>query len=84
MVGVQAVKEVLYSNRSVNRIMVAKSRSSANIKEILEIAKSKKIVIQEVDPKKISEIAAGQNHQGIIAYVSPYEYCDFDEIFGRA
>lgn len=80
VVGVQAVKEALLSKRSVNRVMVAKSRSSKQIREVLELARENKVVIQEVDPKKISEVASGENHQGIIAYVSPYSYTDFDEV----
>lgn len=83
VVGVQAVKEALSSKRSVNRLMVAKSRSSKQIRELVELAKEHKVVIQEVDPKKISEVAGGENHQGVIAYVSPYSYADFDEVSGE-
>lgn len=83
VVGVQAVKEALLSKRSVNRVMVAKSRTSKQIREILDLAKAHRAVIQEVDPKKISEVANGENHQGIIAYVSPYSYADFDEVLGE-
>lgn len=79
IIGVQPIFEALKSTRTINRILIAKGRTSRNIQEIVKMARSKGVIVQNTETKKISEIADGQNHQGIIAYVSPYDYCDFDK-----
>lgn len=80
IIGVNSVLEALKSERTINKIMIVKARTSKQIKEIVRIAKEKKVVVQEVDHKKIADIANNQVHQGVIAYVSKYEYYDFSDM----
>ena len=47
-------------------------------------AKSKGIVIVEVQKRKLDEMATSNNHQGIIAIVPPFEYVEVEDILEEA
>lgn len=80
IVGRNAVIEVLKSNKTIEAIYLAKGDMEGSIKSAIAKAKEKKIVIKEVDRKKLDSMAAGGNHQGIIAKVTPFEYCEIEDI----
>ena len=54
------------------------------IKEIIKLAKNKKIIITEVDKNKLDQLSETKHHQGVIAFVSPIEYKELDDIFELA
>ncbi len=82
--GRNAVKELLESGRDINKIFVTNGEKNGSINKILAIAREKKIIISEVNKKKLEEMATSDNHQGVIAIVPPYEYCDIDDILNCA
>jgi 23S rRNA (guanosine2251-2'-O)-methyltransferase len=47
-------------------------------------AKANGTVIDEVDPRRLSQITEGGNHQGIAAQVSPYSYMDLGDLIEKA
>ena len=55
-----------------------------SINKIIAIAKQRKIVISEVEKVKFNKIAKEQNHQGVIAIVPPFDYCDVEDILEEA
>lgn len=44
------------------------------------MAKERKVIVTEVNKSKLEQMALSNNHQGVIAIVPPYEYCDIDDI----
>ena len=48
------------------------------------MAKERRVIVTEVNRKKLEEMAMSDNHQGVIAIVPPYEYCDIDDILNCA
>ena len=82
--GRNAVMEALKSGRSLNKILVAKGERQGSIKEVLAVAKEHKIIIQEVEMKKLEELAKGIRHQGVLAYAAPVDYVELEDIIGRA
>ena len=64
--------------------MWKKEKSIGSINKILAIAKQRKIVINEVEKVKFNQIAKEQNHQGVIAIVPPFDYCDVEDILEEA
>lgn len=82
--GRNAVMEALKSGRSLNKILVAKGERQGSIKEVLAVAKENKIIIQEVEFKKIEEIAKGLRHQGVLAYAAPVDYVELEDIISIA
>ncbi len=83
IMGRNPVVEALKSGREINKLIIAKD-TEGSIRKIIGEAKEKKIPIHYVDRISIERIAEGGLHQGIIAYVSPYAYCEVEDIIDRA
>lgn len=82
--GRNSVLELLESNRDINKIFVAKGEKHGSINKILSIAKEKRIVIVEADRQKLNQMSESNNHQGVIAIVPPYDYCEVEDILDYA
>ena len=82
--GRNAVTELLKSDKTVNKLMVQKGERQGSINEIIKLAKNKKIIITEVDKNKLDQLSETKQHQGVIAFVSPIEYKELDDIFELA
>ena len=82
--GRNAVIELLESNRDINKIFVSNGEKNGSINKIIAMAKEKRVIVTEVNRKKIEEMAQSDNHQGVIAIVPPYEYCDIEDILQDA
>lgn len=84
VIGRNAVAEIVKSDRTIEALYIAKGDMEGSIKPIIAIAKEKKIVIKEVDRKKLDSMSGGLNHQGAIAVVTPFNYCEVSEILNYA
>ena len=82
--GRNAVIELLESGRDINKIFVSNGEKNGSINKILAMAKERRVIVTEVNRKKLEEMATSDNHQGVIAIVPPYEYCDIDDILDSA
>lgn len=82
--GRNAVIEALKSDRTIESILVAKGDITGSISKILAMAKEKNIVIKEVDRKKLDSMSVTGVHQGVMAIVTPYKYCDIEDILDYA
>lgn len=78
--GRNAVLELLESNKDINKIFVQAGEKHGSIMKAIGKAKSKGIVIVEVQKRKLDEMATSNNHQGIIAIVPPFEYVEVEDI----
>jgi len=82
--GRNAVIEALKSDRTIEQIFVAKGDVSGSINVVLALAKEKKIVVKEVDRKKLDQMTQTGAHQGVIAQVTPFKYCEVEDILAYA
>ena len=78
--GRNAVIELLESGRDINKILIAKGEKHGSINKIIAMAKEKKILLTELEKNKLNQIAQTQNHQGVIAIVPPFNYCEVEDI----
>lgn len=58
-------------------------KSIGSIKEIMAKAKEARIIMVEVEKSKLDTMTA-QNHQGVIAIVPPFNYCEIEDILELA
>lgn len=77
--GRNSVLELLKSNRDINKILVERGEKHGSIKEIIAKAKDARIVIVQVEKAKLDAMTK-ENHQGVIALVPPFEYCEIEDI----
>lgn len=82
--GRNSVLELLKSNRDVNKIWISRGEKHGSIHQIIAIAKDKGIVIVEVDKTKLDKMSETRNHQGVIAAVPPFNYCEVEDILEEA
>ena len=78
--GRNPVAEAVKSGRAVEKILVRKGRIEGSLVPIIKKAKAQGIIVQETDARKLDELSGGQNHQGVIAYVSEYNYVSVADI----
>ncbi|GAA0745768.1 23S rRNA (guanosine(2251)-2'-O)-methyltransferase RlmB [Clostridium oceanicum] len=82
--GRNAVKEAIKSKKTIDQILIAKGQMVGSINSLIALAKKNKIVIKEVDKKKLDRISETGSHQGIIAYTTPYKYYEVEDILNYA
>ena len=82
LVGRNPVTEALKNGREIDKLMVSSSEGS--MIKILAMAKDAGVPVMKVEKAALDRIAAGQAHQGVAAYISPYEYAEMEDIFARA
>lgn len=82
--GRNPVLEVLKSQQSINKLLLAKGERKGSILEILKLAKEKHVPIQQVEKKYLDKMFPGKNHQGVVAYVSATAYVDWQDLLARA
>lgn len=82
--GRNAVLELLSSDRDINKIIVQKGERHGSINKIIAIAKEKRIILVEADKSKLDMMSETKSHQGVIAIVPPFDYCEIDDILNYA
>ncbi|MEM9509394.1 MAG: 23S rRNA (guanosine(2251)-2'-O)-methyltransferase RlmB [Cyanobacteria bacterium P01_E01_bin.35] len=83
--GRHAVLAALKSDRQINRIWITdKLMAHGQFYPLVKAAKASGTIIDEVDPRRLSQLTQGGNHQGIAAQVAPYIYWDLDELIDQA
>jgi 23S rRNA (guanosine2251-2'-O)-methyltransferase len=83
--GRHPVISALEKGRQLNRVWILPHlRYDPRFHSLLIQAKANGTVIDEVEPKRLSQITEGGNHQGIAAQVAPYSYKDLGELIDQA
>ena len=90
IIGRNAVKEAVKSGRSIDYILTQRE-PDGSLREILGLARDRKLVIRECERQKLDEVTmpfghAGRpaNHQGIVAYAAGVDYCTVGDILAGA
>jgi len=82
--GRHAVQAALESNRTFHKIWVTpKLRYAPDFLGLINDAKAAGAVVDEVEPKRLSQITNFANHQGIAAQISAYEYLELEDLIER-
>ncbi len=69
--------------RNVSKIILMKNmHANQKITQIIDIAKSKGIVYQFIPKEKFSQYGES-SHQGVVAYVSPINYTEFEDFLQK-
>lgn len=77
--GIRAVIEAIRNETAINRILIQKGMDKQLFEELKETLRGKEYQLQFVPIEKINKITSG-NHQGVVAYVSPVEYQNIEEL----
>ena len=75
--GKNLIKQRLMEEKEIHTLFLLEGQTD---KEILALAKQKKVPVQFVDRKKMDTYAKGGKHQGVIAEIDSYRYYELEEI----
>lgn len=83
--GRNAVSEALKSQDvTINQVYLQKDIQRHLVKKVVDLAKEKRIPIKEVPKVKLDQMVGAVSHQGIVAEVSPYTYCEIEDMLEDA
>jgi 23S rRNA (guanosine2251-2'-O)-methyltransferase len=83
--GVNPIREALTSRgHKVKEIWVGRGGSSTAVREILKQARGLGIKVRTIDRRRLEARARTTGHQGIVAFLSPYDYVDLEIILKAA
>ncbi len=79
--GRNPVREALERDpERLDKIILQKGASGRDVAEIRRMAAEAGLQVQYVPQGKLNQIAAGLNHQGVVAMASPIGYADLNEM----
>lgn len=84
IIGRNAVSEALRSERAIDTLLVVRGERNGSVGRIIAECREKKIVIKEVDKKKLDFLCGQGNHQGVAAYAAAHEYAEVEDILALA
>ncbi len=82
--GRNPVLELIESGKDINKIFVQAGEKNGSITKIIAKAKERRIIMVEVQKSKLDEMSETKSHQGVIAVIPPFEYCDVYDILDYA
>ncbi|MGL4847674.1 MAG: 23S rRNA (guanosine(2251)-2'-O)-methyltransferase RlmB [Clostridium sp.] len=84
IIGRNAVMEALKNDKTIEALYITNGSREGSINAIIGMAKDKKIVIKEVEKRALDSMVNGVVHQGVVAKITPYNYCEVSDILKRA
>ena len=84
VVGRNAVRELLKSGRSIDKIFVQKGEREGSITVLVAESIQRKIPVLECEKSKLDTLAETSAHQGIVALAAAKEYVGVDDILNIA
>ncbi len=82
--GRNSVRELLKSERAVDKIYIVRGVREGSISYIAEMAIEKKIPIVEVEKQKLDNMCRGANHQSVAAMAAAKQYSSIEDIISKA
>lgn len=82
--GRNPVLEALRAGRPINKLLVAEGSKDGSIREILALARERRLVVQEVERKRLDELAGSRAHQGVLALVAAKSYVEVEDLLAGA
>ena len=78
--GRNSVRELLKTNKTIDKILVANGMRSAEDKAVVDAAKKSGVKVQFADKSILDKESETRKHQGFIAFVSDYKDAEFDDL----
>ena len=82
--GRNAVSEAIKSGNTIDRLVAAKGQKDVGAQRIIDDAKSRGIKVFFYDKEVLDRETGGKKHQGFVAEVTDFKYCELDDILDYA
>ncbi|PCI07117.1 MAG: 23S rRNA (guanosine(2251)-2'-O)-methyltransferase RlmB [Flavobacteriaceae bacterium] len=81
--GIRAIIEAINSKATLQKIYLQKDLKGNLFGELSELIKEHKIATSFVPVEKLNHISKNQNHQGVVATISPIDFYDFETLINE-
>ena len=78
--GRNSVRELLKTGKTIDKILIANGMRGTESEALLKEIKNSGVKFQFADKSVLDKESQSGKHQGYIAFVSDYKYCELDEI----
>lgn len=82
--GKNPVKELLNSDVTIEKIMIADGTSDQEVRALQKQARERGVKVEFVDKRGLDKVSETGHHQGVIAIYSEFKYADLDETISKA
>ena len=82
--GRNPVKEAYRAGKTVDKLFMLKGEFDPSLNSIRSLAKEARTVVSYADRALLDKLANGGNHQGVVASVTDFTYCDVQDIIDGA
>jgi 23S rRNA (guanosine2251-2'-O)-methyltransferase len=79
LIGIHPVREALKAGRPIDRVLIARGAGGPRIQEIIDLARQLSVSIRFEQRSALDKAAAGQPHQGVVAYGAATGYRPLDD-----
>ncbi|MEN8194064.1 MAG: 23S rRNA (guanosine(2251)-2'-O)-methyltransferase RlmB [Bacteroidota bacterium] len=80
IIGRKPVLEALNSGKDIDRIILSYGQKGDIIESIRIAAKKRKVKLTQLSPQKFKGYEKGQNTQGVMAFISDYNFWELDAL----
>ena len=84
LVGVHPVREALKAGRTIDRVLIAKGAGGARVQEIVDLCRERQIPVRFEQRQALDRAAAGETHQGVVAFGAASKYSDLSDVSSDA
>jgi 23S rRNA (guanosine2251-2'-O)-methyltransferase len=74
----------LKAGRSIDRVLIAKGAGGPRVQEIVDLCRDRKIPVRFEQRQALDRAAAGETHQGVVAFGAATTYTDLADVAGTA
>lgn len=82
--GRNSVRELLKTGKTIDKILIANGMRGTEAEALLKDIKKSGVKFQFADKSVLDKESQSGKHQGYIAFVSDYKYCELDDIISVA
>jgi len=84
LAGKHPVLEALKAGRPLNKIWLSNQAQRSLVQPILDEAKSRGVVVQFADKKKLDSLVPNLQHQGVVAQAAAVSYAEVEDLLALA
>ncbi|MBD5092157.1 MAG: 23S rRNA (guanosine(2251)-2'-O)-methyltransferase RlmB [Clostridiales bacterium] len=82
--GRNPVKEAYRAGKTVDKLYLQKGEFDKTLNSVRSLAKEARTVVSYCDKAMLDKLSNGGNHQGVVAAVTDFDYCDLQDIIDDA
>lgn len=77
--GIRAVIEAINSGKTIDKIFIQKGLQGELFKQLMDLIKQHNLTFSSVPVEKLNRLTR-KNHQGVVAYISPIDFYNLEEL----